>query len=280
MKLSARSYPHPVLGNRDDVPDAAFQAMLEMTTDRQNVYIGIEVTCSCGVLNELLAAGRAIYVLHVECSNTLFRKAYEFRDIKYRIAIPSDNLNDAVEVNVFVQATDLITDYQIPEAHYDYTGVIFEIRHGDILAVGEGQIFNIESEFDALKNIGSIMQISESPENGDIPMKPVFEQEDKIVIFLSKNDFADYKALKYSDSVQGPITTAIVMPVLIEALRILRDESEGEDDPRRWVRALARRMEHMNLNINMDPLILAQQILELPIKRALTSSRRLAEMLS
>ncbi len=276
MRLSARSYPHPVLGNRDDVPGAAFQAALEMTTDKECVYVAVDVACSCETLNALLAAGRAAYVLHVECSNTLFRRAYEFREPRHRISIGTDNLNDAVEVNVFARATDRILGYCIPEAHSDYVGATFDIQRGEILAAGEGQVFHIESDFDSLSRIGSIMQINESPKDGDIPMEPSFDG-DKIVIFLSKSDFADYKILKLHEGVRGPLTTTIVLPVLVEALHILKEESEGMDDTRRWVRALARRIEGIGLSGESQPLLLAQKLLELPVKRALSSARMLAE---
>ena len=276
MRLSTRSYPHPVLGNRDDVPNAAFQAAIEMSADRQSVYVTVEVACSCEVLNTLLAAGRAAFVLHLECSNTLFRVAYEFRSQQHRISIPTDSLNDAVEVNVFARATDRIPDYRIPEAHPDYADAVFDIRRGDILAVAEGQVFHVESDFDSLSRIGSIMQINESPKDGDIPMEPTFDG-DKIVIFLSKNDFADYKVLKRHEGVRDPLTRTIVLPVLVDALHILREEGEGMDDPRRWVRSLERRIEHLGLNREMQPLLLAQRLLELPVKRALSSSRMLAE---
>lgn len=279
MRLSARSYPHPVLGNRDDVPGAAFQAALEMSTDKQSVYVTADVDCSCELLSSLLAAGHVAFVLHVECSNTLFRRAYEFRESPHRISIPADNLNDAVEVNVFMRAMNRIPDYRIPEAHQDYGDAVFDIRRGDILAIAEGQVFHIESDFDALSRIGSIMQINESPKDGDLPMEPSFEG-DKIVIFLSKNDFFDYKLLKHHEGLRGPLTTTIVLPVLVEALQILKEESDGMEDSRRWVRALARRIENVGLSIEMQPLLLAQKLLELPVKRALSSSRMLAEALS
>jgi hypothetical protein len=247
-----------------------------MTADKQTVYLSANVACSCATVNALLEAGRATYVLHVECSNTLFRKAYEFREQQHRIAIPADNLNDAVEVNVFARSIDSITNYSIPEAHADYANSSFDVRRGDILAVAEGQIFHIESDFDSLSRIGSIMQINESPKEGDIPMEPTFDG-DKIVIFLSKNDFADYKVLKNHEGVRGPLTTTIVLPVLVEALHILKEDSLGIDDSRRWVRALSRRIEVMSLGSESQPLLLAQRLLELPVKRSLTSSRMLAE---
>lgn len=276
MKLSARSYPHPVLGNKDDVPNAGFQASLEMTTDKQSVYITAEIACSCATLNSLLANADAAFVLHVECSNTMFRRAYQFNETSHRISIPADCLNDAVEVNVFMSAINRIPAYRIPEAHSDYGAAVFDVRRGDVLALSEGQVFHIESSFDSLRRIGSIMQINESPKDGDLPMETSFEG-DKIVIFLSKSDFADYKLLKLNESVSAPLTTTIVLPVLVEALHILNEEDGGFDDNRRWVRALAQRIKSLNLQNETQPLVLAQRLLEMPVKRALSSSRIHAE---
>lgn len=276
MRLSERSYPHPVLGNKDDVPGAAFQAVLEMSTDKQFVYLAVEISCSCEVINSLVASGDACFVAHVECSNTLFRRAFEFRERSHRFSMSSDSLNDAVEVNVFVQAVNVIKGYRIPEAHPDYDGATFDLRHGDILAIAEGQVFHIDSSFDSLKRIGSIMQINESPKDGDHPMEASFEG-DKIVIYLCKADFADYKLLKRNEGLLSPLTTTVVLPILVVALEILAEESQGAEDGRRWVRALSRRIESLGLGDESQALIQAQKLLELPVKRALTSYRMLAE---
>ncbi|MGH7953634.1 MAG: hypothetical protein ACREFE_17190, partial [Limisphaerales bacterium] len=73
-------------------------------------------------------------VVHVECSNTLFRRAYEFAESSKRISIPAENLNDAVEVNVFVRAQRDASGYSVDAAHSDYDGAKFQIQEGDILA--------------------------------------------------------------------------------------------------------------------------------------------------
>jgi hypothetical protein len=276
MRLSERSYPHPVLGNRDDVPGAAFQATLEMSSDRQFAYIEVNISCSCKVINSLLAAGDAAFVMHVECSNTLYRQAFEFHEYSRRVSIPCDNLNDAVEVNVFIHAAKTITGYRVLEAHPDYGETAFDVLHGDILAIAEGQIFHIESSFDSLKRIGSIMQINESPKEGDHPMEASFEG-DKIVIYLCKADFADYKLLKRQEGLLSPLTTTIVLPILLEAITIWREESLGAEDGRRWVRALTHRIDTLGLAAESQALTLAQKLLELPVKRALSSYRMLAE---
>jgi len=277
MRLSQRSFPHPVVGNRDDVPTVAFQATVEMTADRVNIYLDVSVICSSEVLRGFIQSGAALFSTHVECSNTLFRKLYTSSSEKFRITIPADNLNDSVEVNTFIKATRRISNYRLPEAHSDYGATAFEIKKGDILALGEGYVFPVESVFDALGTVGSIMQIQEAAEEGDCPMRVEFGAE-KIIIYLSKADFADYKLLKSHEGVLAPLTVTIVLPVLMEAIIYMRSsESGGEEDERRWQRVLRRRLKAEGLSENDESLQVAQKILEYPIKRALASAHLLAE---
>ena len=277
MRLSSRSYPHPVLGNRDDLPNAEFQTTLEMSTDQQAVYVTAQVACTSELLNDLINENKAVFILHVECSNTLFRSVYEFRDLQYRVSIPTNDLNDTVEVNVFALASQPIPDYRPPEAHPDYAAAVFAVQRGDILAIGEGQVFHVESSFDSFTRIGSIMQISESQSDGDVPMESSFEGN-KIVIFLSKEDFRAYKRLKSHKGLRDPLTTTIVLPVLIEALHVLKEEQPGGIEANwRWMRALTRRIESLDLSTEIQPLQLAQMLLELPVRRVLAASTLLAE---
>jgi hypothetical protein len=274
MRLSQRSYPHPVVGNRDDVPGAAFQGTVEMSSDKQNIYLDVTIACSSATINDLVAAGRACFVLHVECSNTMFRRAYDFTELQHRVPIPAEMLNDAVEVNIFVRGTDNVSPYRVEKAHLDYADSSFEIAKNDILAVGEGRLFFIDSNFDSLSRIGSIMQIQEAAEDGDLPLRAEFNG-DKIILILAKKDFADYKLLKADETIIAPLTATIVLPVLVEALHILKHEEE-QDDELRWMRALRKKISALGGADNSEPLILAQRLLELPVRRALACSRALA----
>jgi len=274
MRLSSRSYPYPVVGNRDDVPGAAFQAALEMSSDRQAVYLDAQIKCSSKTINDLVKKGDACFVVHVECSNTLYRRAFEFEKDTYRIQIPSDNLNDAVEVNVFTRAKKNLSGYRVDKAHSDYGSVAFNLEKGDILAVGEGHVFYVEAPFDALSPIGSIMQITESHKDGDQPMQVEYGGQ-KILVELSKKDFEDYKRLKATEGVSTALTMGIVLPVLVHAIYYLQ-QSDEEDDLR-WVRSLKRRIDGVGMKLEDDPLEIAQRILELPLKRTFASARKLAE---
>ena len=100
MKLSHRSFPYPVVGNADDVVDAAFQAAISVYNDRVNYYICVKVQCSSSTISKIVKQGDAVYVLHVECGNTLYRSATEFTQDEREFMIPGENLNSTVEVNV------------------------------------------------------------------------------------------------------------------------------------------------------------------------------------
>jgi len=194
MKLSKRSFPFPVLGNGDDVLDAALQSVLEISSDQDNYYIDVSINCSSKTINGLIAKKHASFSVHLECSNTVFRKSVSFYENKKRIAIPHFQLNDAVEVNVFVCAQKSIPDYRVDGAHEDYGDASFSIQEGDMLAIGGGLIFYAEPQNDSMKNIASIIQIQVSTKEGDRPME-IDLNGDKISVTLSKNDFESYNPL-------------------------------------------------------------------------------------
>jgi hypothetical protein len=279
MKLTEKSYPHPVVGNRDDVTDTSFQASLEMTTDKDYVYIDISITCSSSTINEHILNNNMCYLLHVDCSNTFFRKVYKFSESTYRQEIPIGYLNDLIEVNVFVIATNKINNYKIEGAHQDYGEITFDVNVADIMAVTQTVTFHIDERFDSMKRVSSIMQIVENPKpNPDLPIEIDFSGQ-KISILMSKSDFREYKLLKSNEILITNIVATIVFPVLLEALRVMKSHeySNMEDDESpKWVVVLRRKIRELNLKD--DDFIVVQKLLELPIKRSLSSAHLLAEV--
>jgi hypothetical protein len=272
MRLSDRSYPHPVLGNKDDVIGAAFQATFDFSSDPTNYYISVATVCSSSTLNKLIANGTAGYVLHVECSNTLYRRVFDFTTPAHRIQIPADQLNDAVQVNVMIRARKDLPGYKIDKAHPDYGNIKFDMKGSDILAVAEGETFYADTSQDSLRKIGSIMQIEEWPEDGDHPMKVDFASN-KIRIFLCKEDFKRYKTLKHIEKLASHLTTTIVLPVLLEALYHMEEENSGLESLG-WYVNLQKRIDILDLEKESDQIAKAQRLLDLPIRRALAAAEQ------
>jgi len=277
MRLSERSYPHPVVGNRDDVPSAGFQAVILGSCDRENFYIDVEVHCGSGAIAALVKDKKAAYVAHIECTNTMYREAIRFHEEKKTLVVPVSRLFGRFEVNVFVVALSGISSYSVHGAHEDYAGASFDLSEGDILAVGDGKYFDPEPE-DALVRVGSIMAVEESKTTEDGPMAVVYTR-DKIIIILSKKDFTAYKVLKGHEHLGSTLTTTIVLPVLVEALNLLKAKPEdAELLDLRWHDNLRRRLEKLGLlGKDFNALDVAQVLLEQPIKRALSAGRAYIE---
>ena len=272
MRLSSRSYPHPVVGNADDVPQVAFQASLDYTSDRQFYFINITVASSSASLNRLIRKGSACYVLHVECGNTLYREAFDFTESR-NASTSGPTGSTARWKSTASCATREIANYRVDGAHPDYGPTTFTVGAGDILAVGEGQTFEAEPQ-DTLRRIGSIMVIEESPKEGDHPMEVEFSG-DKIRIRLCKEDFELYKKLKVVKTLASHLTTTIVLPVLIEALHLIEQDT-AEFADLKWYRNLQGRLEDLKLTNEEEALQKAQVILDLPIRRAFAAAGQYA----
>lgn len=267
MKLTERSYPFPVVGNRDDVPGADFQATVEPSADPQLIYIDVLVSTSSTSLKRLIEEGKASYAVHVECSNTSFRITHLFEDEQCRLPIEKENLNNSVEVNVFAVARDHISGYTVDGQNAEYGNHRFEIRPGDILALYPGVQFFVERDFLSFERIDSILMILPYSDERERPMEALFD-EDKIKVYLSRQDYNDYKLVR--NSALAPILSAtIVLPVIVEAVRFAQNNQASEN---RWMRALSRRLELLGKSLNEEPLVLAQSLLELPIRRAISAA--------
>ncbi len=280
MKLLNRSYPHPVVGNivngSPDVPGAQFQAPISQSADRQQIYLEITPVCSSAVLCEMMENETAKMVLHVECSNTVYRKAFTFSSLQEQnFGIRADLLNGAVEVNVFIVAAKDLYGYQVDGASDDYGNAAFALKKGDVLAVSPPFHFEVIPGQDALKNVGAIMQIHASQSEGDLPMQIQYGR-DKIIVVLSKPDFRNFRLLQRSDIAKGLLAATVTLPALMHALYYLQENSSEyeEDNPPLWVRVLRRRIEYLGLSLEMDKLEIAQKILELPVRRALVDSHK------
>jgi hypothetical protein len=244
MRLSERSYPHPVVGNRDDVPGAGFQASISATSDKENFYIDVVIECSSESVRSLVRERRAAYVAHVECSNTLYRQAFRFHEEAERIVIPGSRLFDKFEVNVMACVLGNVPGYTVLGAHADYGDAAFDLAEGDIIAVADGEEFLAEFE-DALARIGSIMQVDESQVEDDGTMKVDWNGK-RIAIILSKKDFATYSILKGLEPIGSALASTIVLPVLIQALNEVKN-TDSDLTGCRWHDILQHRLKKLEV---------------------------------
>jgi hypothetical protein len=258
-----------VVGNRDDVK-ASYQAVIDPEVENDVCRIHVEVQTNSAAVQNAVKRGKAIHVLHVECSNTLYRNKFAFKQPKKTISISANDLCSRVECNVVTIASEDISGYKPANAHEDYGDAKFKVRKGEILAISEGYAFDAEIDLDSLKRVKSIVQIRASDEE-EGPMK-INLNPNRILVELSKKDIKNYEAIKAIPQLATSIVPSVVMPALILALEELKktkqDDEESQYSTCRWFSLLPKRIEHSQLSLDTDSVILAQQLLKNPIEAA------------
>lgn len=269
-RVQSLSFPHPVLGNRDDVA-GSFEPSLTRHGDRKDITLEIRsLETGNASLDSYILRNQARYAIQVECASSGYRESFLSTGPSFDVKIPLERLYRTVEVDVGIVAIDDIIDYRPSGLHPDYEDAQFEIEAGDVLAVGDGWRFSITTEWDPMRApISSLMRIVRgADENG--PMVVDFETE-RILVKVPEQDFKRY--LRRKGDSAALLHAAIVLPVLSAAIeRRSREASNGT----LWATRLGELLETRQIDDD-DALRAAQELLRMPVSRGLECLERMRE---
>lgn len=263
MKVNAKSYPHPVLGNGDDIA-GIFKVDFNYELGRNEVVLSPAFTLKNKTIENLINKKKASFVMEVECRNTFFRMSFSTDNPAEKFSIPAKNLRERVSVGFYVCATEDIKNYTPDGSHSDYQGMPFEIEKGDVLAVGGYCAFIAEKNFDPLRPpVSSFMSIREGRcHEGPIEIDYT---SDKITIELSKADWHNFINVKSQKVAEGVLHASVVFPVLVDA--IYKVENFGSEyNDQNWFGRLEAILDSKGLK-NKEPFEAAQKILDNPSAR-------------
>ncbi|MFA5011119.1 MAG: hypothetical protein WC644_04115 [Ignavibacteria bacterium] len=274
MKFDGFSFPHPVLGIKDDIEGVSSvdEIKLDEMSNSDNYILNIKYKLSNIDLEEMITKKSAFFHCELNCSSTLFRKSYLSDTSHHEIWIPKDYVRDKVELLFTLISTHAFSNYQNSKAHCDFLNFKFDIDNGDVLAyLGKGY-FIAGISYHKLKAVSSFMEIEKGEnETGDYN---VILDNPKILIKLSKNDY-----IKYCDSRIGKnrecatiFHSSIVLPTLIHALYQLTINDDLKD--KSWAIQIFNRLDNdelfIGLSLNEDNILkISQLILGMPIERLL-----------
>ena len=265
MKYANYSFPYPVLGTQSaktQIQNLGFISLVKSPSSYDVEFTSYIVNEK---LLELINNDQIIYMAHVQCSSTLFRKSWFFKDKGFSIQIPTVDLLGLVEIDfLLVSRVDIINysnDYFLEE----YQEYSFQINKNDPLAVLDEKVFDIDIDYKNLKAVSSIMSI----EIGETDVSRISLEGSKIVIKLPLDQYEIFSSHLNKDPRLEPVFhCSIVLNALILALLKL-----GEYEDNLWARSIRYRLDNeselLNLDSNdpYDAYELAQLLMGRPYKR-------------
>ena len=284
MQVRRKIFPYPILNNDklySNYADAFFEITYE-TAEDESAYIlkGLHFTTNSEFINRLFDEDKIAIKLIIECSETVYRKAFDISKTPRNILLRKVDFSEKVEVSMFACASQNFI-MSSDEFDDDYKGISFEIEKYDIICANDGFSVSFrhdESENNLVKSIFSITPREDMEEN-------IFEVDctgsKKIVISLSKKDHENIKIVNTLPEYKEVVFNMLLTPSLIQALTICVKDADNLDiddlgNKYRWFRSIVSsylRLTGKELTIeelkSVSPILLAQRLLGKPIGEAL-----------
>ncbi|WP_221568995.1 hypothetical protein [Alkalihalobacillus sp. TS-13] len=285
MKVKPRHFPHPVLSFfSDDFNESTFDAKVEPIISENSFEFLIDFNLNNQDLRKIIAEEKAKFMVHIECVKTWVRLAEKTSNSSIEVSVPAEKLHDRADVCVFVVADQDIPRYRNDCFHPDFEGEFFQIKKGDILAVGPEISVNLEKK--PLEKINSIFQLVKDPTYKEGDMSVNVESE-KITVLLSIATHSKYQQLIRDPNLIPVFHTMIAVPALVYALSYIKETFECQRDLEEltsysWYKSISRRLEEMNIDIENtgsleDPVSLAVKLVNKPMVKAIKAIEKYTE---
>lgn len=259
MAITDISFPHPVLGNGDDISigNISPQVSYEISDEVVNLTLS-GLASGHHRVDQMVEDGDAAWHVRLQCSRTYMRESFATNSQRLDLRLKGEDYEGFVDVEISVVAQKEIVDYRPEGIHEDYEDETFLLRSGDVIGVGPTFRFLVDKVYDPLKApLSSLVRITEG-EDRDGPFTVSYD-DDLIVVSLSKSDWHEYSGVR--DRVPTVVHSAIVLPALAEAIRRIDKHTDTL-----WGGRLKDLLEAKNID-QSAPLAAAQEVLASPVSR-------------
>lgn len=278
MNITKRLYSYPVLSEeRDDYVDSVFDAEVQYKMNGvNNLQLDFDIEMDNKDLQNMILAGDAEYVIHIECANTSFRTA--IHDISPHVSkqIPVGRINGRIEIIVLIVTKKDVSHFANSNWDDDYRGLSFELSKGSILAYKNIPAIDIVKNYEEFNSASSIFKVYKRLTSEPKPME-VDLSTAQIGIGVGLQEYDIYSRFCDKEELQPILNSMMVFPALVYVFEELKQEN-GIDNysVRNWYVSLAKAYEKRGVNLE-DELLdsdktsiqLAQEAMELPLNSAL-----------
>ncbi|WP_426705641.1 hypothetical protein [Corynebacterium auriscanis] len=279
MNTKNQSFPHPVMGNGDDVSSLLTIDNLRIGPTPVDTEIRFRITTDDRQLIDLVNKGDVEPVMFWHCRTTLTSELEKLVPLKnrqngweYEVFIDQEKIRDEVGVSVEMIAARNLQNFHWSNQHPDYGSSTFDVRAGDYVALPGSFKFKAAKLFDAMNPpLSSFFDIIVDPKiRGHLEVD--FDDDDQIRVRISEHV---KEKLLHTGMPSSLKISLVVLPALIETLAFMEKQcnlEHGEDlTNRSWYVNLLNLLPHRSLTED-GPLKAAMHILREPYLEALSTT--------
>lgn len=276
MSSNNYSYPHPILGNYDDILPMLKEnecVHAEIVSDSENHYYQFTLTIEDQTILDLIADGKAQYAIHYKCRDTLLEDVKYGKENIQLIKIPRKYVVGKIDFFIYVVAKEDFV-YSNPSANPIFMGASFDVHCNEPLVIFPYHYDNLDRTFHVLKHYSSILVPvpDDKIEGNDILIK----SEEKIEVHISKETYDKLKKVNKQENTLEIISSYVQNALLTSLFELFNGELEIDEIrncEKAWVQAILRRMSEENMpsleDVNERPFeyipSLVQRLLNYPM---------------
>lgn len=220
MRIGKKIFPYPLLNNikiLSNYLDKEFNIIYSFNVTPAEIrLIDLKFETNSELINRLYDEQKIEVVCIVECSDTVFRKKYKVGKNGFDLALYKADLSEKTNISFFAYATqDFVM--KSDEFEEDYQNINFKIDKYDIIAANDDKYINVEHHERENDLARSIFSVSNDHSKND-GRYSVDYSSNKIAIFLSDEDYANYKVISNINEYKEIFFNMLLIPVLIDAL--------------------------------------------------------------
>lgn len=274
MDIKYRLYPHPVLWEKnDDFNNSKFDCDVVLNREIKKFVLDIQFNLDNENFKNLIRKGKAEYIIHIESPASSYRIVHKAQSENIKITLLDEHLLGKISLCPFIVAKEDISDYFNDDFNEDYSGVVFNLSKGTILAIGTQLTFKVDKENEDLSQVPSIFTIYKKETTEQLPIE-IELNDNKIRIGLNIQDYENYYLTVHNNP--DVVNAFLIYPVLIYTFERLKESFDDYSDYR-WFKALEKMFEKYSFKLSDDivnsetSIYLAQMVMSFPISKAFLS---------
>ena len=259
------SYPHPVLGNANDIEFSTILISAQIRLNKGYEFkIIVDINDDESDYIELINNKDAYLSIMLDCPETLYTRYYKFYEIEPSISIPFEHICGKIEITCYIVTENTINDKFFPNQNQLFEDSKFNINRSEWLGVSNTIVHYIDPQFkkNLNKNNSSIFEIVKDKENKYKGIyKPHFNH-DHIYIYISNKIYDKWYEMNDSKRFLYITLYSLIIPVTAEAIDIIESEGNYEFKLLKWYVVLSEELKKDKYTNDQSSLQKAQIVFE------------------